>query len=192
MKAVLFDLDGTLTDTFELWYHSVASLVKKHTEKKLSKEEYEQKYWGADSRTKIRKLITEEPERVEKLYAELQKLLLDNIKLVKTFPGVNETLKALSENYRLAVISNSSMKFLEAQLKQTGTMKYFSAKIADAEPKPSPDGILKACRELGVQVSQAVFVGDSQYDVGAGKNAGIRTIIIGRDIDIIASLTEAI
>jgi len=192
MKAVLFDLDGTLTDTFELWYHSVASLVKKHAGKKLSKEEYEQKYWGADSRTKIRKLITEEPERVEKLYAELQKLLLDNIKLVKTFPGVPETLKALSENYRLAVISNSSMKFLEAQLKQTGTMKYFSAKIADAKPKPDPEGILKACKELGVSVKEAVFVGDSQYDAGAGKNAGIRTIIIGRDVDSITSLTEVI
>jgi HAD superfamily hydrolase (TIGR01509 family) len=188
VRCVLFDLDGTLTDTFELWYHSVASLVKKHTEKKLSKEEYEQKYWGADSRTKIRKLITEDPEKVEKLYAELQKLLLDNIKLVKTFPGVKETVEELSKNYKLAVISNSSMKFLEAQLKQTGIAKYFSAKIADAEPKPSPDGILKACGQLGVPVSQAVFVGDSQYDAGAGKNAGIRTIIIGKDIRGIAEL----
>ncbi len=188
MKVILFDLDGTLTDTFELWYKSVSGLVKKHTGKTLTRKEYENKYWGADSRTKIRALITEEPERVEELYEELQAILHENLPLVKLFPGVLETVKELSRDNKLAVLSNTAMGFVRAQLSRMGILEYFSVIIADAKPKPDPDGLLRACRELGTELDDAVFVGDSRFDIKAGKNAGIRTVIIGRDIKEMSEL----
>jgi len=192
MKAVLFDLDGTLTDTFELWYRCVGGLVERHTEKLLKKKEYRSRYWGMDSRGKIRALITTEPEEVERLYGELQELLLSNIPLVTALPGVAETIRELAGTCKLGVISNSSMRFLEAQLSHVNLMRCFDARIADAKPKPDPDGLLRACRELKVKPVEAVFVGDSRFDEGAGKNAGIRTIIIGKDVKGIGEILREI
>jgi pyrophosphatase PpaX len=45
--------------------------------------------------------------------------------------------------------------------------------------KPDPQGLLIVCERLGVPASDCVFVGDSPADIGAGKNAGMRTIVAG-------------
>lgn len=192
MKAILFDLDGTLTDTFELWYQSIREFVENHTGKILSKEEYENNYWGMDGRGKIMNLITKETEKIEELYNELQQLLLSKIELVRTFPGVLETVRSLTDKYDLGVISNSSLEFVEAQLSHVGLSDYFKAKIADAKPKPDPESLLRACNELKTRPEDSLFVGDSKFDIRAGENAGIRTIIIGRDIESMRSLGEKI
>ena len=188
IKALLFDLDGTLTDTLDLWYESVREIILKYTGKKLSRQEYVGKYWGMDAKSKIRLFITTDEQKVEEIYRELQQTLLKNAPLVKTFPVVKETLAHLSEKYKLAVISNSSMPFLEAQLENTKISKYLTVKIADAKPKPNPQGILDALEKLGVQKNEAIFIGDSQYDTKAGKNAGIKTKIIGEDIQNLKEL----
>ena len=184
MRCILFDLDGTLTDTFELWYRCVHDLVLKHAGRELSKDEYARKYWGMDSRSKIRELITTEPQDVEKLYAELQTALIDNIQAVTAFPGISDAIRSLSKRYPLAAISNSSIAFMQAQLEHTGLMGYFTVLIADALPKPSPEGLLRAIRELGCAPQDALFVGDSRFDTAAGKAAGIRTLLIGKDIAV--------
>lgn len=90
------------------------------------------------------------------------------------------------------MISNSSKRFLEAQLSVTGISRYFSGKIADAQPKPNPDGLLRACEKLGISREEAVFVGDSSFDLEAGKNAKIKTIILGRKIEKIEDIPRVI
>jgi len=187
-KAILFDLDGTLTDTFELWYQSVRELVLKHTDMHLDRDEYEERYWGMDGRGKVKLLIGADGKKIEELYKELQSLLMKNASLVRAFPGVKQSLERLSGSYRLAVISNSPIQFLEAQLSNTGMGSFFSAKVADALPKPDPDGLLRACGELGVHGHEAVFVGDSRFDMEAGRNAGIKTLILGRNLKTIEEL----
>ena len=47
------------------------------------------------------------------------------------------------------------------------------------EQKPHPEGLLKVAKQLGVSPADCVFVGDSPADIGAGKNAGTRTIVAG-------------
>ena len=190
IQAVLFDLDGTLTDTFELWYKSVREILVKHTGNELTREEYRKKYWGMDSRSKIRMLITRDESKVAEIYAELQDILVRNVSLVRVFPGVTEVLQKFSEKYKLAVITNSSLKFLEAQLSETGIGKYFSVKVADAMPKPNPEGLLRACRDLNVSQYECVFLGDSRFDIDAGKNAGIKTLIVGREIGKIGDVSN--
>ena len=108
------------------------------------------------------------------------------------FPDVGETLERLGEKYRLAVISNSSLQFLNAQLSTTGIDSVFSVKIADAAPKPDPDGLLKACKQLGLEKADVIFVGDSNFDMEAGKRANIRTLIIGNELKRIDDLLEIV
>ncbi len=192
VRAVLFDLDGTLTDTFELWYQAVAELVRRHSGRELDREEYRQKWWGMDGRNKVRQLLGADGRRVEELYRELVQLLMEKVPLVRCFDGVGEAVDMLAQRFPLAVISNGPMEFLRAQLRQVGLLDKFSALIADAEPKPSPEGILRACRQLSVRPEEAVFVGDSRFDVEAGQRAGVRTLIVGRDADTLRAIAEGL
>jgi len=65
-------------------------------------------------------------------------------------------------------------------LKKLSLIHYFDTVISGdrGTPKPAPDLILKACEELNVSVGQAVFIGDTEADVKAGKAARIQTLII--------------
>lgn len=176
--AILFDLDGTLTDTFDLWYSAVAEMVRRHGSWELDREEYRRRWWGMDGRTKLMELLPRAQERIEELYGELVELLLARVALVKPLPGRREAVEAWSAALPLAVISNGPMPFLEAQLRQVGFEGFFSVKIADAAPKPSPEGILRACRELGVAPRRAVFVGDSRFDEQAAQAAGTSLVLV--------------
>lgn len=178
VRAVLFDLDGTLTDTFELWYQAVADLVQQHAGYELEREEYRRLWWGMDGRNKIRGLLEPPEDQVEALYRELVERLLEKVALVKALPGAREAVEKLSAAVPLAVISNGPMEFLEAQLRQVDMSQFFRAKVADAEPKPNPGGILRACQALEVRPQEAVFVGDSRFDVEAAANAGVQCIVI--------------
>ncbi len=177
-RAVLFDLDGTLTNTFELWYQAVRELLARHLGADLDREDYRQKWWGMDGRGKVRGLLGSGEDEVEAHYAELVDLLMEKAPLVRPLPGRAEALEGLSRRLPLAVISNGPMRFLEAQLRQVGFDRYFAVRIADAEPKPAPDGILRACGELGVEPGEALFVGDSRFDSEAAANAGAPVIIV--------------
>jgi HAD superfamily hydrolase (TIGR01509 family) len=178
---VLFDLDGTLTDTFELWYQAVRALLGRHLGTDLDREDYRQKWWGMDGRGKARGLLGSKEDQVEQHYTELVDLLMEKAPLVRPLPGRAEALEALSSRLPLAVISNGPMRFLEAQLRQVGFDRYFAVRIADAEPKPAPDGILRACAELKVKPAEALFVGDSRFDSEAAANAGSPVLIVRED-----------
>ncbi|MCX7599531.1 MAG: HAD family hydrolase [Armatimonadetes bacterium] len=177
-EALLFDLDGTLTDTFELWYSAVAEMVRRHCGWELDREEYRRRWWGMDGRGKLVELLPQARQRVEDFYGELVELLLARTELVRPLPGRREALEAWSAVLPLAVISNGPMPFLEAQLRQVGFDGFFAVRIADAAPKPSPEGILRACNELGVAPARAVFVGDSRFDEEAARAAGTGLVLV--------------
>jgi HAD superfamily hydrolase (TIGR01509 family) len=177
-EALLFDLDGTLTDSFELWYAAVAEMVRRYGGRGLGREEYRRRWWGMDGRTKLLELLPAARTRLDEFYGELVELLLAKVALVRPLPGRREALEAWSAALPLAVISNGPMPFLEAQLRQVGFEGFFAAKIADAAPKPSPEGILQACGELGVEPARVVFVGDSRFDEQAARAAGVGLVLV--------------
>jgi phosphoglycolate phosphatase len=178
MRAVLFDLDGTLTDSFSVWYEAVAELVRKYTGRCLSRPEYRRRWWGMDGRHKLAQLIVPDPEAVEALYQELIELLMRRVALIQPLPGAKELVEGLAGRVALAVISNGPLRFLQAQLAQIGLAGKFGAEIGDADPKPSPAGILRACQALAVPPQEALFVGDSRFDREAARAAGARHLIV--------------
>lgn len=195
VRAVLFDLDGTLTDTFELWYRSVNELLARHGAGQLTVHEYRTRWWGMDGRTKVRKLLGAGPDEVEQLYGQLVALLMDKVSLVKPLPGARETVAQVRAFVPVGVISNGPRTFLTAQLRQVGMDGWFAVEIADAEPKPSPAGILQACHQLGLEPAQAVFVGDSSFDQRAASAAGTRFIRVREGVpryEALAPLLEAL
>ena len=97
----------------------------------------------------------------------------------KEFDDVDLMLKTLkSKGIKIGVVTSKKSDMAERGAKLMGIFKYFDTFITpEITTKHKPDGepVLKACENLGVSPSEALMVGDSPYDILAGKNAGAKT-----------------
>ena len=103
--------------------------------------------------------------------------LVDNTHL---YPGVEDTLKAL-EGFKKVIVSNKREEMSSRVVRALGIAEYFDFVAgSDTAPdkKPSPVPIQFVLAKFNVQPSEAVIVGDSNYDIDAGLAAGIKTIAV--------------
>ena len=105
------------------------------------------------------------------------------------YPEVLATLDALSD-YPMGIFSASIREAIEGVLERHSLRGRFSAIVGleDAEPKPSPEGILKLCEKLGVDPKCCLFVGDNPKDIRTGKAAGTRTAAVLHGIGTLQDL----
>ncbi|WP_376696025.1 HAD family hydrolase [Wenzhouxiangella sp. EGI_FJ10305] len=99
------------------------------------------------------------------------------------FEGVEALLDRLKKlGVPLGIVTNKISRFAEPVLERAGWAGHFGCLITGdrvARPKPDPEGVLSACRTLGVQPQRTMFVGDDRRDVLAGTSAGVRTVVAG-------------
>lgn len=96
------------------------------------------------------------------------------------YPGVKETLTELRD-YKMAVISNKRENLSKKLLDRVNLLHYFDLVVgSDTTPerKPSPVPVIYAYKNLGFKKEETVIVGDSNYDIEAGKGAGVKTIAV--------------
>lgn len=96
------------------------------------------------------------------------------------YPGVMDTLDALNGCPKV-VISNKREDFSATLLELLGMRKYFDLIVGSdttPEKKPSPVPIRYVLSRFGIRPEEAVIIGDSTFDIEAGKAAGIRTIAV--------------
>jgi HAD superfamily hydrolase (TIGR01509 family) len=90
-----------------------------------------------------------------------------------TLPGVADALERLrSLGLELAVVANWDLT-LRRLLEEIGLTHYFGT-VVHASAKPSPDGILRALRELGATPARTLHIGDDDVDELAARAAGVR------------------
>lgn len=122
------------------------------------------------------------------------------------FPGVEESLSLFQQKgIPLACITNKPRGFSETLLENFGLLKYFNTVIggdSTAHRKPHPAPLLKAAEECGIEVKNALMIGDSRHDVEAARNAGCSVVCVtygynhGEDIrlaepdGVVGSFTE--
>ncbi|MDD5417397.1 MAG: HAD family phosphatase [Candidatus Nanoarchaeia archaeon] len=190
MKAVVFDMDGTLVDSIEAHSRATTYVIEK-----ISKELGYQKpkgydrviyrCFGKDYRTIIKEHVFPEISNIDnKKYEKLRNrhLIKHNLSYIKKLRGAKSVLKYLNKmEIKTAVASSSSRAEIDAFLKKTMLKKYIHKIIGRDEvehAKPSPDMILLACRKLYTSPEDAVYVGDSEYDAVACRKASIRFIAV--------------
>ena len=99
--------------------------------------------------------------------------------LVKIIENVPEALEKLSKKYILAIFSNSSATTIKRDVGPL--LSKFSLVISEEDvknKKPSGEGIIKVCEKLGISPKEAAYVGDSQVDIQAAKDAGCVSIAL--------------
>jgi len=177
--VVIFDVDGTILDTYPLVRASYIHTFKKY----LPEYEYDEKllksFFGPPLPDTFKK-VTSDDELIKLLILEYQKFSNENAeKYLKTFPNLIPVLKNLkSKGHKLAVLSNKHSEAIRFEFKTLGIFPYFDFIIGYNDvvnPKPHPEGIYKIKEKFK---EDCIFVGDSIYDIEAAKNANVKIIIV--------------
>jgi len=117
------------------------------------------------------------PER--EVVGHINQLYMDSFQ-TKMIEGVEKILEALSERYKLAVISNAMSDVPRHALKKFGLERYFVAVVISRDlgiRKPDPEIFNFTLNRLGVENDEAVHVGDSlENDIKGARNAGMKTV----------------
>ena len=182
IKAVLFDMDGTIIDSEDVHTRSLQEVVKENIGLEIPKEEIE-KYIGLSYTQKLEKIFKE--RNVKKDYHKLSKFIRErNVKLsnlVKKIDSTEEVIKMIKEKFKIALVTASSKIQAEAMLKSSELKKYFELIITSDEVennKPHPDCYLLASKKLKVKPKECVVIEDSVTGVEAAKSAGMFCIAV--------------
>lgn len=196
-KAVLFDLDGVITDTAEYHYLAWKALAEELGIEGVNRSFNEQLKGVSrdDSLQKILDLgqLTVSSEEFAELADRKNRNYVDMIQKVSPrdiYPGILELLRALREKGIKIALASASKNgpFL---LKQMDIEDYFDA-VADpakiAVSKPAPDIFLAAAEQVGVPISACIGIEDAQAGIQAIQAAGALPVGVGKAEDLGASI----
>jgi 2-phosphoglycolate phosphatase len=180
-RAVLFDFDGTLADSFTPIAASTNYVRQQFGLPALPESEVRQ-FVGLGLSYLLEKLVPSAPtEEAIALYrTHHEQVMLTQTKLM---PGVAETIPALSHRgFRQGVCSNKRVEFTRKLVDVLGLAPYFTCVLGpedvDNRAKPDPAMLFEGVKRLGVSRDEAVYVGDMSIDVHTAKAAGVTVWIV--------------
>ncbi len=197
LQGVIFDMDGTLVNSNP---QNTKAWVEAMTEAGFSVT-YDQIFaligMGGDHLLPASLGIEKESEAGEKLSQRWKEIYSETyFPQVKPFPGAKALIERVKADGKGAAIATSSeQEVLERSLRLVGIEALLDAAVSssDAEhSKPSPDVVLAALKKLGLEASEAILIGDTPFDIKAGKEAGVPVIAFRSGGFSDADLAEAI
>ncbi len=174
IKAVLFDFDGTLTKPDALDFSVIREAI------------------SCPADMPILEFIESLPtaEQRDKAFFKLRAFELQAAAKSEPNPGSEELIPWLrSKKLRVGIISRNSLPSVERALQNFKTVgisdfDLIISRDDPIKPKPSPDGVLSAARQMGIEPENILLVGDFVFDIRAGKQAGAMTVFLDNDADI--------
>lgn len=182
IEAVVFDLDGVLLDTEELWDEARRELVEERGGQ--WPEDAQRTMMGMSSQEWSRYMheelgVADPPERISaEVVRRLEKLYRERLPLI---PGALDAVRRLAARRRLAIASSSNRPLIDLFLELARTADLFRATVSSEEVehgKPAPDVYLEAARRLGVDPARCVAVEDSENGIRSAAAAGMKVIAI--------------
>ena len=183
IKAIIFDLDGTLIDSVTDLANSVNYTLAELSLPPHTTEEIRSFVGDGVQKLIKRSLGQSHKEKLAEAFAIFMahygRHCIDNTVL---YPKVAETLPSLAEEYSLAVLTNKSVTFSHKILTALGVNTYFKEVLGGdsfSTKKPDPEGIFYLADKWSVDpVNEMVMVGDHVTDIEVGQRAGCKTVFI--------------
>jgi phosphoglycolate phosphatase len=182
VRAILFDLDGTLIDSKRDLVQSVNATLSETGRAQLP-EDVVASYVGSGAPVLISRALgaaASEGEQQSALKFFLAHYDQHKLDFTREYPGVRETLEKL-RGVPMAVLTNKpvniSVRILEG-LRLAGFFRAIYGGNSFATKKPDPLGANTILSELGIAAAQAAMVGDSEVDVETARNAGMISAIV--------------
>jgi HAD superfamily hydrolase (TIGR01509 family) len=182
IEAVVFDLDGVLLDSEQLWDETREQLAKERGGR--WHDGAQRDMMGMSSREWSRYMhetigLPEPPEEINREVVE--RLAAAYRERLPVIPGAREAVERLAARWPLGLASSSNRELIDLALELLGVRDLFKATVSSEEVahgKPAPDVYLEAARRLGVDPAHAVAIEDSHNGILAAKAAGMRVIAI--------------
>jgi len=188
IKAVIFDLDGTLVNSTPSHIMAWLEASKVMGLTGISRSQVKE-LMGRTSYDIAKELLQITGKPISLMY-ELARIkdelfIEKYTNQIKAIKGANEVLRELKQmGLKICVVSSNPRKLIIKVLKATKLEKHIDSIVGQNEVnqgKPSPEPILLALKRLSVKHTEAVVVGDSEYDIIAARKAGVRSIGVCSD-----------
>lgn len=182
IRAVIFDLDGTLIDSKNDLIQSVNAMLRELGRGELAAETISS-YIGHGAPKLVARALGEgcrEGDRQSALEFFLRHYELHKLDTTKAYPGVPETLEDL-RSWPMAVLTNKPVRISVRILEGLGLARYFKAIYGGnsfAAKKPDPWGARTIIQEMRAVADETMIVGDSDVDVQTARNAGTMAAVV--------------
>ena len=179
MKACIFDLDGTLTNTLESMTYSVNLTLEEMGLSKITKDQC-RLFVGNGARVLMEKSLKAagdtDASRIEEGMEIYGRIFDRNCTYhVTPYEGIPEMLKALKDKgIHLAVLSNKPDR--QTVIFGEEFFDYAQGQKEGIRRKPEPDGVWYLMEQMHVSKEECLYIGDSEVDAATGRNAGLKTI----------------
>jgi pyrophosphatase PpaX len=177
--TVLFDLDGTLIDSGEIILSSFRHATQTVLQREIPDEVLAAAVGGSNIYDQMRAFDEERVEELVRVYREHNEPLHDDL---VAFEGIERVLERLkSEGRQLGIVTAKRRRTVDLAFAILPIERYFDAVVTAEQTehhKPHPEPVLTALERLGSKPADAAFVGDSPFDMGAGKAAGVFTVAV--------------
>ena len=191
LRAMIFDLDGTLADTLPVCFEAFRRALRTHAGRTFANEEI-RSYFGPSEEGMLQQLV---PAAWEPCFADyLREYERAHVLCPRPFEGIADALALLrSRGASTALVTGKGPKSTAITLRVLGVADAFDAiETGSAAGAVKPDAIRKVLRDLGLAPGDAAYVGDAPYDIEAARDAGVLPIAAawapGTDAEALSAL----
>lgn len=187
VKGIIFDLDGTLIDSIEIYFTIVEKVLERLNLPPVSRAsilaaaESENFNWDLVLPEELTKRKTEIIDQAWEIVDEIAPPLFE--KNVKLMPGADRILKRMaSDGLKVGLVTSTRRSYLKIKmqpLKTAGVAELFEAIITSDDTrkrKPAADPLIACAQKLRLDPYKCAYVGDTHTDMQAGRAAGMKTI----------------
>jgi HAD superfamily hydrolase (TIGR01509 family) len=182
IEAVVFDLDGVLIQTEELWDDVREGIARAGGGRYGDEEQRAMMGMSSPEWSRYMHEHVGLPESPEEIAAEVVRQMQQRYRQrLPLIDGAVEAVDRLAARWPLGVASSSNRVLIDLVLELSGLDRFFRATVSSEEVergKPAPDVYLEACRRLGADASRSAAIEDSHAGIGSAKGAGMRVIAI--------------
>lgn len=182
-KAIIFDLDGTLTDTLYDLMESTNYALRYMEWPERTLEEVKQ-FVGNGVRRLMEQAVPADAEEMEfdECFNVFKEHYVEHCQdHTALYPGIDDLLKELkARGHKMAIVSNKMQAGVDELYNKffADTIDVAVGETAAMHRKPSPDMVYSVLEKMGVSTEEAIYIGDSEVDMATARNAGLPCISV--------------
>ncbi len=182
IDAVVFDLDGVIIDSEELWDEVREGLAREHGGRWSEQAQADMMGMSSTEWSHYMHEVVGLPEPPEEINREVvRRMLARHSEHLPLIDGAVDAVKRLAAHWPLGVASSSNRVLIDHVLELSGLAPYFEVTVSSEEVergKPAPDVYLEAARRLGVEPPRSAAIEDSASGIRSAHAAGMHVVAI--------------